>query len=147
MSYGTTEYFSTPDRAHAWFMDEVVTPNPRLNDEEKATIRQVADECYDSATATWWADSAGEWIPGWLYGEDEAAKYFACLQSTVPTVTNDPGILDVLDIAAEASADVADPPDSLYNQAKRKATGEDPVKVPWWVYAGGIAALVMMVRK
>ena len=62
-------------------------------------------------------------------------------------MTNDQGILAVLDIAQEGSRDVADPPDSILNQGEDIVTGKQPIKLPTLAWVGlGFAALYLWRR-
>lgn len=138
-----SEFFSTPERAHEWFVDSVVMPNPRLSMEKKQEIVQLANGCYDFATEAPWTDPFGLYE----HGEDDAAQYMNCLRNSILSVTNDQGILNVLEAGTDASADQADPPDSILNQAERKASGKDDI-VPQWMYAAlGVGILVLILRR
>ena len=140
----TSTFFSNPEAAHAWFVDTVIVQNPRITEEEKVTITGVAQTCYDVATDAPWTDPFGLFE----HGRDDAAQYFNCLRNSIPGVTTDSGILSVLEIAADASLEAADPPDSMLNQGSRIASGEDPLlnKIPFWMVAG-LGLLVYSVIK
>ena len=139
----TTEFFSNPERAHEWFVETVVVPNPRLSTAEKNELIALADGCYEFSTTPPWTDPLGLFE----HGEDDAAEYFNCLRNSILSVTNDQGILAVLDIAQEGSRDVADPPDSILNQGEDIVTGKQPIKLPTWAWVGlGFAALYLWRR-
>ena len=139
----STEFFQTPERAHEWFVETVITPNPRLTESEKTALTQVANDCYDSSTAGWWGDPLGLFE----HGQDDAAQYFNCLRNSIQSVTMDTQILAILDIATDASLDVADPPDSMLNQTSDIITGKDSIDIPWWVYAGAGLAIFAVLRR
>lgn len=143
VSTGATEFFSTPERAHEWFVQEVVMPNPRLTAQDKVAVVTVANDCYQFATTGPWTDPLGVWE----HGQDDAAQYFNCLRNSIQSVTQDEGILNVLEIATEASEDVADPPDSMLNQAEGIASGRLSLKIPWWLYLLGAVGLYQAVKK
>ena len=138
-----SEMFSTPERAHTWFIATVVLQNPRLSEEEKEEVIQMANGCYEYATTPPWTDPAGLFE----HGTDDAAQYMNCLRNSILSVTNDEGIINVLEAGAAASADQADPPDSLLNQAERMASGKEDI-VPKWMYAAvGLAVLVLVLKR
>ena len=142
VSNGTTEFFSTPERAHEWFVQEVVYPNPRLTEQDKLAVVTVANDCYQFATTGPWTDPLGVWE----HGQDDAAQYFNCLRNSIQSVPQDSGILSVLEVATEASEDVAAPPDSMLNQAEGIASGRASLRIPWWLYVLGAVGIYRAVR-
>jgi hypothetical protein len=135
--YGTSELNSNIDSAYDFWINTVVDRNPRLDDLTKAVLRGMGQEGYSNCKTLWpfWDD------------EQEASCFWSYLRANISSATNDPDLLAILTSAEDASADVADPPDSIINQAGRIASGEDTLQIPWWLYAAAALSIYKFIKE
>ena len=113
----------------------MIALNPRLSDLQKSALVSASEQCFDDSKT---------WIP-WD-SDSEALAYWQCLQRVVPGYINDPDIFGVLDIAVQGSEEVVDRPDSISSQLEDVVSGEQDIKLPWWLYAAGALLLIKVMQ-
>jgi len=133
--YAVSTFFSSAESAREFFEDRVVELNPRLSPIQKQALMDASQQCYDDSKT---------WIP--FDSDSEALSYWQCLQRVVPGYINDPDIFGVLDIAVQGSAEVIDRPDSISSQLEDVVSGEQAIKIPWWLYAAGALLLIKVMK-
>ena len=133
--YAVSTFFSSAEAARAFFDERVVELNPRLSPLQKQALLDASAQCFDDSKT---------WIP--FDSESEALAYWQCLQRVVPGYINDPGIFGVLDIAVQGSSDVVARPDSIPSQLEDVVSGEQDIKIPWWLYAAAGLLLIKVMR-
>lgn len=133
--YAVSTFFSTPEEARQFFDERVIGLNPRLSDLQKSALLDASSDCFEASKT---------WIP--FDGESEALSYWQCLQEVVPGYIHDPDIFGILDIAVQGAEDVEERPDSIPSQLEDVVSGEQDIKLPWWLYAAGALLIIKMVR-
>tara|TARA_R100000963_G_C4636287_1_gene100347 strand:+ start:321 stop:776 length:456 start_codon:yes stop_codon:yes gene_type:complete len=133
--YATTTFFGSAEAAKDFFEQRVIALNPRLSELQKSALVSASEQCFEDSKT---------WIP--FDSESEALAYWQCLQRVVPGYINDPAIFSVLDIAVQGSEEVVEPPDSIPSQLEDVVSGEQEIKLPWWLYAAGALLLIKVLK-
>ena len=119
-SRATSSFFSTTIEARIFVEDRVIKPNPRLADIVKNRLLDESQIAFDNAMA----------LAYW-----EAMKY------AVASITGDPQLLAVFDIAVQGARETVD------NDIIMDREPDPTLKMPWWVYIIGAKLIYKMFKK
>ena len=126
----TSSFFSTTIEARDFVEDRVIKPNPRLADIVKNRLLEESQIAFDNAIST------GKFGAGYRVG---ALAYWEAMQYAVQSITGDPQLLAVFDIAVQGAQETVDP--SIINDRE-----PDTVEIPWWLYAAAGVLIFKLIK-
>jgi hypothetical protein len=127
----TSSFFSTTLEAREFVDDRVIIPNPRLSDIVKNRLLEESQIAFDNAMST-----------GKFGARDRvgALDYWEAMKYAVASITGDPQLLAVFDIAVQGAQETVDLDIILDREA-------DPtVEIPWWLYAAAGVLVFKLIK-
>jgi len=95
---GQSEMFTNWRVARDFVQNKIINQNPRISSDTKNQLLALEEQKFEMYNGQWLASE-----------REEIAQYWAALKNDVPSITNDQGILDILNAGQDAATDVADP--------------------------------------
>tara|TARA_R110002126_G_scaffold74802_1_gene186456 strand:- start:237 stop:686 length:450 start_codon:yes stop_codon:yes gene_type:complete len=127
----TSAFFSSPREAREWVDSRVIIPNPRLSDIVKNRLLQESQTAFDNALST------GQFGADGVVG---ALQYWEAMQYAVASITGDPQLLAVFDIAVQGAQETV----NLNIITDRESS--PTVEIPWWLYAAAGVLIFKLIK-
>ena len=126
----TSSFFSTTLEAREFVENRVIIPNPRLSDIVKNRLLEESQIAFDNAMNT-----------GKFGARDRvgALQYWEEMQYAVASITGDPQLLAVFNIAVQGAQETVD----LNIIMDREP---DTVAIPWWLYAAAGVLIFKLIK-
>ena len=121
--YGTTSFFSTPEKAKQFVDDYLIRPNFSLTNQEVGVLLFWSDEAYEEALdqVRFSGGSATS------LNKRAALIYWELMQVYIELYTYDPEMINVVNVGAKAAQDTLS---GTYDEDVKTS-----LKIPWWIYA------------
>ena len=132
-SRATSSFFSTTIAARNFVEDRVIIPNPRLADIVKNRLLEESQIAFNNIMFTG-QSGAGGYRAG-------ALAYWEAMKYAVASITGDPQLLAVFNIAVQGARETVD------NDIIMDREDDPTLKMPWWVYIIGAKLIYKMFKK
>jgi len=121
--YGTTSFFSTPEKAKEFVDDYLIKPNFSLTNQQIGILLFWSDESYEASleAVRFSAGSAS------MLKRRAALIYWELMQEYINLYSYDPDMINVVNQGAAAAQDTLS---GTYDEDDKTS-----FKIPWWIYA------------